>query len=150
MANVPIPWFQLLMITVFVRKEATCTEGWINASQIRRMVTQLWGTCYIMQNALQSNRDGYHVGFTSADLFPNGSENLTREDMARRNALVGEWFDYWSERYPTDTLSDAVVNMLGRILKIKRMWDDLDNGQPFSFDLALAQVRLPRFDGLRG
>jgi hypothetical protein len=119
--TIPIPWLQLLMIAMLVRKNKTCTEGWVKAGRTRRMVTALWGTKVVVHGGMELLRTG-KPGLSSDDIIPGGFEKLTSEDMGRFNDQIEAWLDYWSSTHPSDPLITAMMNMLGRVLRIKRGW----------------------------
>jgi hypothetical protein len=145
--NIPIPWLQLLMIALLVRKNKSCVEGWINAGRTRRMVTALWGTTLVVHGGMELSRTG-KLGFTEHDVVPGGFNELTSEDMARFNDQIEAWLDYWSSKHPSDTLHTAMLNMLGRLLKIKKHWSEAGQQGDFPFAHALEEVRTDRFEAL--
>jgi hypothetical protein len=147
LGNIPIPWRQFLMIALFVRKNKTCTEGWTKAGRTRRMVTALWGTTLVVHGGMELARAG-KLGFTDHDVVPGGFDMLTSEDMGRFNDQIEAWLDYWSSEHPGDTLHTAMLNMLGRLLKIKRHWTESGQHGEFPFARALEEVRTDRFEAL--
>jgi len=149
LGNIPIPWRQFLMIALFVRKNKTCAEGWINAGRTRRMVTALWGTTLVVHGGMELARAGkLSFSFTEHDIIPGGFDMLTSEDMGKFNDQIEAWLDYWSSKHPTDTLHTAMANMLGRVLKIKRHWIEEGQQGNFPFVRALEEVRTDRFEVL--
>jgi hypothetical protein len=148
MSDVPIPVAQLLMIFLFVRKNRTCRDGWTNAGFTRRAATLAWASGNLVGNGTLAEKQGL-VGITSRDVFPQGVDAIDRSDVERFHGQLAEWLEYWSERHPSDTLQQAMLNLLGRLFKIKAAWVE-ERTDPFSFGLAMEKVRTPQMEELMG
>src|ERR1700674_633126 len=143
-----IPFPQLLLMFLFVRKKKSCEVAWIRAGFTRRMATLVWATGFLLQNGTLAAQQG-HVGLTSADMFPEGMEKLDHAGVERLHGQIAAWLEYWSAKHPSDTLEQAMLNLWGRLFKIKKGWVAERTG-PFPFDLAMEEVRAERFETLMG
>jgi hypothetical protein len=108
-----------------------------------------WGAAFLLRNGTLAAQQG-HVGLTSDDMFPQGMDALNNDDIARLHGQIILWLEYWSAKYPLDTLEQAMLNLLGRLFKIKAAWVVSTRTGPFPFDHAMEEVRTDRFEVLMG
>jgi hypothetical protein len=142
---VDVPILQLLMMAVFVRKHRSCEAGWINAGFTRRAATTMWASAFLLRNGSADAKPGRAV-ITSQDMIPVGLEQAGQSDIARLHEQLGTWLDYWSARYPTDTLEQAMLNLLVRLWKAKDGWAAERRDEPFPFDQAMAAAVAGKFE----
>jgi hypothetical protein len=138
--------FQKLMISIFVRKYRSCEVGWVRASFTRQSVTMKWALSFLVMNG-SSNREPSKVAITSQDLLPSGLEQADSGEIAHLHEQLGQWLDYWSERYPDDTLEQAMWNLLVRLLQAKEDWVAECGNERFPFDLVMAATVAGKLEG---
>jgi hypothetical protein len=143
--SVNVPIFQLLMMALLVRKSRSCKAGWVNAGFTRRATTKMWAAGFLFQNGSLGEKSG-KPAITSQDLIPAGLEHATSNDTGRLYEQLGSWLDYWSNRYPNDTLEQAMVNLIVRLVKAKEGWIAERGNEPFPFDQAIASVVAGRLE----
>jgi hypothetical protein len=139
MSDVPIPYVQLLMMFLFVRKNRTCRDGWTNAGFTRRAATLVWAGGFLQQNGTLGVKDAPDA-ITVTDIFPSGMDALQNTDVARLHNQLAVWLDYWSVGHPTDTLQKAMLNLILRLVRMKRGWIKEYGDAPFAFDMAMKGV----------
>lgn len=133
-----MPIFQLLLIAIFVRRNRSLEAGWQNASGTRRLATIVWASGFLVAN-------GDKFGITAQDLVPVGLDQAQKTHVAQLNAQLASWLNYWSTRYPQDTLQQAMLNLLVRLSKAKDGWI-AERTDPFPFDGAIASACQGRFE----
>jgi hypothetical protein len=106
------------LVVGLARPGKSCKDGWTRAGKVRRAITRSWAVKYMLDN-------GPLIGepeplITRRDLFPDG---IDAEKVANVENGAGSWLDYWSAKYPEDTLERAMLNLLARLAKFK-----LDSG----------------------
>jgi hypothetical protein len=118
---VSVPFVQIVMIALLVRRKSTLQKGWIEAGITRRATTAMWASGFLMENRSLGGRPGKQ-GIELYEMFPNGVQNATREDVAKLHDHLGCWLDFWSAKHPDDTLDQAMLNLIIRLLKAKDSW----------------------------
>jgi hypothetical protein len=79
-------------------------------------------------------------------MIPGGLDKAGRSDIARLHDQLGSWLDYWSARYPKDTLEQAMLNLIVRLLKAKDGWIAERGDEPFPFGQAIAAASAGKFE----
>jgi len=121
MANLPVPWLQLGMMVLLIRKKRSCEVAWTNAGYTRRMTTLLWGCWFLMEYGTLGKPDMPH-GITTDDIFPQGIDHIQREDVAQLQLKIEEWLNFWSSLHSKDTLEDTMIALIVRLVRCKRGW----------------------------
>ena len=147
MNRIPIP--QLLLIFLLVRKKRTCEAGWSNAGHVRRMATLIWASGFLLQNGSLGTTDKT-AAITSEDIFPAGVDHLQQTDVERLNARLTAWLDYWSLLHPSDSLEQAMLNLIVRLWKAKAGWIVEKADAPFPLEQAIAGAAAGRFEAYMG
>jgi hypothetical protein len=144
MAKLPVPWVQLGMMMLLIRKNRTCEIAWTRAGYTRRLTTLLWGCWFLMEYGTLGKPESPN-GITDNDIFPQGIDNIQREDVVRMQSKIEEWFDYWSSLHPNDTLEKAMLNLIARLMRCKRGWLS-ERSDRFPVGEAISRVVTPEFE----
>jgi hypothetical protein len=133
--------FQIALIFLLVSRNRSCAAGWTNAGEWRRLATLNWASGYLLRNGDLGQK--HKIGITSTDMFPSGLDNA---DMKQHHAQLANWLNYWSVLHPTDTLAQAMLNLIVRMLKAKDGWRAERGDEPFPFDEPIAGVTSAKFE----
>ncbi len=133
-----MPIFQLLLIAIFVRRNRSLEAGWQNAGGTRRLATLVWASGFLVAN-------GDKFGITAQDMMPVGLDQAQKTDVAQLNGQLASWLNYWTTRYPQDTLEQAMLNLLVRLSKAKDGWV-AERADPFPFNRAIASACEGKFE----
>lgn len=136
---------RLLILRLMADKNLSCERGWTNASRTRRITTLAWALTYVLRNGHLGTAKG-EDGIKETDLFPKGLNRSTGEDVARIQGLLGEWLDYWSEKHPSDSLENAMIELIARLVMAKRGWLDERNDEPFPLKQVIEGVQTEKFE----
>jgi hypothetical protein len=138
--------FQLILLRLFSRPKRRCDAGWVRAGFTRRGVVKMWALTFLMFNGRN-----FHCPITDRDIFAIGTEKAANVDVQRVHEKLALWLDYWSACHPTDTLEQAMLNLLVRLVKAKDGWQDERGDEQFPFndvmDAIVAGRLEPYIDG---
>jgi hypothetical protein len=82
---------------------------------------------------------------TPQDMLPAGVDQAQENDVAWLHTQLACWMNYWSLRYPDDTLEQAMLNLIVRLSKAKAGWI-AERDDPFPFDWAIASAYAGQFE----
>jgi hypothetical protein len=139
-----MPIFQLLMIAIFVRRSRSLEAGWKNVGGTRRLATLVWASGFLLTNGDLGGGVG-ESGIKAHDLISGGLDRAEKSDVAQLHAQLACWLNYWTTRYPRDTLEQAMLNLIVRLSKAKAGWI-AERGDPFPFDRAIASACQGKFE----
>jgi hypothetical protein len=131
-------------MAIFVRRNRSLEVGWQRAGGTRRLATLVWASGYLMTNGDLGGRIK-ESGITAQDMIPAGLDNAQKSDVAQLHAQLANWFNYWTMRYPSDTLEQAMLNLIVRLSKAKAGWI-AERSDPFPFNRAIASACQGRFE----
>lgn len=139
---------QMIMMRFLANGRATCQKGWTEAGHGKRIKVQGWAMAFLLQNGdLGGIKDG--AGITQYDVFPGGTVNAKQKDIARVQGLLGEWLTYHAERHPTETLNNAMLEAILRLILSKRGWMLERGDERFPFEPSLASISGPVMEAYR-
>jgi hypothetical protein len=144
MANLPVPWLQLGMMVLLIRKKRSCEVAWTNAGYTRRLTTLLWGCWFLMEYGTLGKAELPH-GITPDDIFPQGRTHIEREDVVQLQSKIEEWFNFWSSLHPKDTLEDTMLGLIIRLVRCKRGWLT-ERTDRFPVGEMISRVATPEFE----
>jgi hypothetical protein len=78
-------------------------------------------------------------------LITGGLDRAEKSDVAQLHAQLASWLNYWTTRYPRDTLEQAMLNLIVRLSKAKAGWI-AERADLFPFDQVIAAACQGKFE----
>ena len=97
-----------------------------------------------MEYGTLGNPDSPH-GITPQDIFPQGGDNIQREDVVYLQSKIEGWLEYWSQIHPNDTLEKTMLNLIVRLTRCKRGWI-AERSDAFPVGEMISRVSLSSFE----